>query len=127
MLLLFGTGEGTDDLYLDQKIRCPLCGKKAELQGYCTYQAFRLFFLPVFRWDMHYFVRTSCCGALAPLSRKQGEAVDAGAKLDVRRLALRANGAVRLRVCPQCGYETSQPFAYCPLCGRPFGRREVGP
>ncbi len=125
MLLLFGTGEDTDDLYLDQKITCPVCGKKAELRAYCTYKAFRLFFLPVWRWDKRYFVQTSCCGAACPIPEKLGEAVDGGAQLDWKKLPLRGQRAVRLRVCGRCGFETSQPFAFCPMCGAAFGAREV--
>ena len=125
MLLLFCTGEDTDDLYLDQKITCPVCGKKAELHAFCSYKAFRVFFLPVYKWDKRYFVQTSCCGAACPISEKLGEAVDGGKKLDLRRLPLRGAAPQRLKVCAACGYETSQPFRFCPMCGRPFAAGEV--
>ncbi len=123
MVLLFGSGDGTDDLYLDQKITCPVCGKKATLQAYCDYKAFCLFFLPVYKWDKRFYVRTSCCGAICGISPQEGEALDEGdlKKLEVKKLPLVApGGAVRLKVCASCGYETSQPFRFCPMCGRPL-------
>lgn len=127
MLLLFGTGHSTDDLYLDQKITCPVCGKKTTLEAFCEYDAFHVFFLPVYRWNRRYSVRTSCCGASCPLPPRVGEAVDLGRidRLDVQKLPLAAPGAVRLQVCGRCGFETSQPYRFCPMCGAPLGAERI--
>jgi ribosomal protein L32 len=124
MILFFGVGKGSDDLYLDQKIVCPMCGKKAELQVYCDYKAFQLFFIPVYKWDKRYYARTTCCGAVCPVPFREGEALDSGdiERLDVKRLPLvQLHAAPQLKVCAACGYETSQPFRFCPMCGKPLG------
>lgn len=125
MLLLFGAGPGTEDLYLDQKIVCPVCGKKATLQAYCSYDAWRLFFIPVHKYNRRYFVRTSCCGAGCDIPAALGQAIDEGERDTLPLAGLPLHGGLaltRLKVCARCGYETSQPFRYCPMCGKKFGR-----
>ena len=125
MFLLIGRGTGTEDLYLDQPIVCPVCGKKAELRAYCDYEALQVFFVPVHKYKRRYYVRTSCCGAGCELPEALGRALDEGDRdrLPVAELPLRGGQAlIRLKVCARCGYETSQPFRDCPMCGKAFGR-----
>lgn len=126
MLLLFGIGEGQDDLDLGQKITCPVCGKKAKLEGFRTYRALRLFFVPVLRWDLRYYVRTTCCGTVRKIGKRQGEEIYWGERdrLDVAALGLKPR--IGLRVCRHCGFDTTAPsYRFCPLCGKPFEKEPL--
>lgn len=120
MLLLFGIGKGEDDLDLGQKITCPVCGRKAKLEGFRTYKALRLFFVPVYKWDMEYYVRTTCCGTVKKIGKKLGEQIYWGERDTVDVAALRLQPRVGLKICKSCGFDTTADYRFCPMCGRPF-------
>ena len=37
--------------------KCALCGKEGQVELIMTYKCFRLFFIPLLKWDRHYFIR----------------------------------------------------------------------
>ncbi len=118
MFLIFGTGDGVHDLELHQKITCPICGKKAYLEAYFNYHSLRLFFCPVYKWGKDYYVRTSCCGTVSPLSAKKGEKIYWGQIEKLNLDKLKFQRAIGYKVCEHCGYDTVQEFTYCPKCGK---------
>lgn len=134
MFLIMGINNGMKQTGFDQLIVCPVCGKYGHLHVYMTYTYLMFFFIPVFKWDRHYYARMECCGAQAELDPDFGKAVARGevTYIDVTRLRFSGTGNsgsrggfgntgyAGVKRCKYCGFTTAEDFEYCPKCGRRF-------
>ncbi len=121
MFLLLGAGEGDQDLMLHQPITCPVCGKKAHLEAYFHYQSFNVFFVPAYKYQKEFYAITSCCGSACPITEKQGNDIYWGQidALPLEKLSLGIKSG--FKVCRNCGFDTMEPYQYCPVCGKLLG------
>ena len=104
--------------YSGRMITCPGCGRLAGMRLYMTYTVLLLFFIPCFRWNRRYYVRTSCCGSVFELSSEKGEGIRRGDAVDISEYDLNTVYQGRpVKRCPNCGYETDEDFDFCPKCG----------
>lgn len=121
MFFIMGISDGEKQLKFDQPMVCPCCSQSGCLQVTVEYMFFSLFFIPLFKWNKRYFVKTSCCSAVAELEKVLGRSIESGdaAALDLQALRFsRSFGGARR--CAACGYETAEHFQYCPKCGHPL-------
>jgi len=88
-----------------------------------TYSYFSLFFIPIIKWNRHYYVQMSCCSTVCELDQEVGRRLAHGEQPDITEKDLtlvqagrRVSGWNRKR-CENCGYETEEDFEYCPKCG----------
>lgn len=113
---------------------CGACGSYGRYQVYITYMCLSLFFIPILKWSKRYYVRTSCCQSLYELDPEVGKQIQHGESVEIRpedmTLIRRENSGCRgwqnsprRHVCPACGYETEEDFAYCPKCGTRMDER----
>lgn len=134
MFFLFGINEDKVDLGIDQRMRCPFCGRKGNLQLVMTYSVFTLFFLPLFKWNRQYYVRFDCCNAIYALNPEAGRYIEAygddGIEIEESDLTLLQDGSPdkvdpfdespvvsHVKRCSACGSESPEEFSYCPHCG----------
>lgn len=121
MFFIMGISNGEKLLEFDQPVVCPCCSHFGRLQVTVAYMFFSLFFIPLFKWNKRYFVKTTCCGAVAELDKELGRSIEHGEITALDLNALRFSCPFgRTRRCAACGYETAEDFQYCPKCGRPF-------
>ena len=121
MFFLFGVDPREKRLPFDQAVVCPCCGRFGRYALVMTYMCFSLFFIPMFRWNKRYLIRTSCCGSTAEISRELAEKLQNGGIRELRPEDLHFSGRSRgVRRCGNCGYETAEDFRFCPKCGRPL-------
>ena len=108
--------------YTGRMIACQGCGRLAGVQVYMTYTILLLFFIPCFRWNRRYYVKTSCCGSVFELNYEKGEMIRKGEAVDISEYDLNAVYQGRpVKRCPDCGYETNEDFDFCPKCGQSLG------
>ena len=87
-----------------------------------------MFFIPVWKWNRRYYVKTTCCGTVCVLNRDTGGRLARGGDVKIRTedLTLVFEGhkapawQVPVRRCQACGYETKEDFDFCPKCGNRF-------
>ena len=102
---------------------CDRCGQYGRYEVFMTYMCFSLFFIPIFKWNKQYFVRTTCCNAQYELDTNIGLAIARGNDVEIRPEHLRMMGGSaqsNYKRCSQCGFSTTEDFRYCPSCGKEF-------
>jgi RNA polymerase subunit RPABC4/transcription elongation factor Spt4 len=122
MFFIFGISQNRKQLKFRQTVVCPCCGRYSAVSIWMQYTYLMLFFIPVFRWNRHYYAVMDCCGAACEVSQSTGRAVERGdiSSINIDDLCFR-HTENPLHRCPQCGYTTAEDFRYCPKCGHPFG------
>lgn len=128
MFFIMGINQGTKEIpYSGALIICDKCGRYGRYQIFMTYMCLSLFFIPMFKWNRKYYVKTSCCGTVYELDPQAGKRIARGEPLAITPdlLTLVNTGHDRaswetVKRCAGCGYETSEDFEYCPRCGRKF-------
>lgn len=123
MFFMIGVNTQEKDLPYNQMITCPVCGAWGRYYVYMTYSVLTLFFIPCFKWNRQYYVRTSCCGTTYRLDPAIGRCIERGQQVTIQPENLQWMGTEsrpRYKRCPNCGYTTDEDFEYCPKCGRRF-------
>ena len=124
MFFLAALTQDRKDLDFDQTMICDVCGAYGHLQVFMTCMVFSFFFIPLFRYDRHYYVESSCCHSLYELDPAIGKALRKGqisriSKEDLHLIRGESNTG-SYKKCAYCAYETYEDFDYCPKCGNHF-------
>lgn len=124
MFFMMGITDGRKDLDYNQTEICGVCGRYGRFQVFMTYTVLSLFFIPCFKWNRRYYVQTSCCNTLYELDREIGRRIERGEDVRILPEHLQKVGNGRsgyhygdCKRCPNCGYETTEDFVFCPKCG----------
>jgi len=97
---------------------CPSCGRLSRFDVYKSYRYFHVFFVPTFRWNVKYIVKTSCCGCLYELDPFVGKEVEKNPGMEIRNEHLRrVNSCLPFKYCSYCNTNVPAEFSYCPYCG----------
>lgn len=124
MFFMMGITDGKKDLQFTQTIVCNICGRYGRYNVFMTYTVLSLFFIPCFKWNKHYYVKTSCCNTLYELNPEIGKAISRGEQVEILPKYLtkinQGNKGYIYKRCNNCGYETTEDFEYCPKCGIKF-------
>ncbi|HPU41987.1 MAG TPA: zinc ribbon domain-containing protein [Acetivibrio clariflavus] len=100
-------------------IICPSCEKLGRYEIHKLYRYFHIFFIPIFRWDIKYMVKTSCCGSLYELDPEVGKEFEKNPDIEIKEQNLqRVNNFWPFKYCPNCKADIPAEFNYCPYCGR---------
>ncbi|HHT66460.1 MAG: zinc ribbon domain-containing protein [Caldicoprobacterales bacterium] len=123
MFFIFGISNGRKQLDYHQSTVCNVCGRYGSYQVFMEYMFFSLFFIPVFKWNKTYFVKTSCCETLYTIDSELGRRIAKGENLTLGEEDLHVVQRGRyfgIKRCRQCGYTTDEDFQYCPKCAQPL-------
>jgi hypothetical protein len=83
---------------------------------------FNLFFIPLFKWDKKFFVKTTCCNSCCEISNELGLKIERGeiTQLNENDLHFVKQERSQTKQCGFCGYTADEDFQYCPKCGKPL-------
>lgn len=118
MFFIGGVSFGEKILGTVHQFVCAVCGSYTMLEIRKQYQYFHFFFIPLFRWDVHYYAVARCCGTVYELSKEKGKLFEHGGQppLSPEDLHIVQSGH-RVFRCPACGREYESGFTFCPHCG----------
>lgn len=125
MFFMMGITDGREDLSFNQLITCAVCGKYGRFNVFMTYTVLSIFFIPVFKWNRHYYVQTSCCGTVYELDPEIGKMIAGGENVEIlpdhlTQVSVGRGFTAAYKRCRQCGYGTAEDFDFCPKCGTRF-------
>lgn len=117
MVFIGGVSQGQKKLDYKELNICKCCGKYSNIEVYMTYWYFMFFFIPVFKWNKEYYVKTSCCDKVAKIDNEIGKSIEKGqgGNINADKLDFGCDD-YSIKVCSVCGYETEEDFTYCPKC-----------
>lgn len=78
MFFVFGISTKEKEIDFTQTVVCPGCGSYGRLEVFMTYTYFSLFFIPIFKWNKKYYVRSTCCGSLFTINEDLGKSIERG-------------------------------------------------
>jgi hypothetical protein len=90
-----------------------------------SYSYFHVFFIPVHKWNIKYYVICKGCSSIYEISPEKGKLLETGQTNEVDHWDLKVfkeqssestNGGVKK--CTHCGETISDEFIYCPRCGK---------
>lgn len=121
MFFIMGISQKEKKLSFDQLSVCKCCGRYGHIEVFMTYTYLMFFFIPLFKWNIRYYVKISCCGAVSEISKDMGRAIERGEITSINIEELNFNGGDGdIKRCHYCGYVTNEDFKYCPKCGKPI-------
>ena len=123
MFFMMGITQGRRNFDHNQMIICNHCGSYGRYQVFMTYMCLSLFFIPCFKWNRQYYVRTTCCSTIYSLDSEIGKQIARGENVEIlpqNLTQVRAGSKSRSKRCTNCGFETREEFEFCPKCGRRF-------
>lgn len=114
----FGIQDKEKYLGTNNNIICPSCGRLARYDIYKSYRYFHIFFIPTFRWNTRYIVKSACCGCLYELDPVIGREFEKNPGIEIRMENLRRiSNYSPFKYCPNCKTDVPAEFNYCPYCG----------
>jgi len=119
MFFIMGINSDEKKLDFSQMVICSRCGKYGRYEVFMHYMVLSLFFIPLFKWNKRYFVRSKCCNAVYELPKELGQRIARGEKIEISDGDLIwARGGYKVsRRCGRCGFATDEEFEFCPKCG----------
>jgi len=123
MFFIMGISDDRKQLDFRQQMVCSCCGAYGAYQIFVTYTVFSFFFIPLFKWNRRYYVKTTCCGAVSQLDPELGRDIERGriTKLNESDLHFKQQYNYQAeKYCHNCGFRTTENFEFCPHCGNRF-------
>ncbi|SMC90288.1 zinc ribbon domain-containing protein [Papillibacter cinnamivorans] len=115
-----GISERSKELGRTTNLICPACGEYTSMTVSVFYKVLHIFFIPIFRWDRHYFATASCCGAVFEIDPEEGRKFESGAAQSIDpRYMHRTGNYSQTEVCAYCGEPLVPGALFCHRCGRP--------
>ncbi|MDR7871455.1 MAG: zinc ribbon domain-containing protein [Tissierellaceae bacterium] len=119
MFFVFGISTKEEKIDFNQTTICPSCGSYGRYEVFMSYTHFSLFFIPIFKWNKKYYVRTSCCNSLYSIDNELGKDIERGEKTtihesDLHPININYN---KESYCPSCNYKLDPDYEFCPRCG----------
>lgn len=97
---------------------CPLCGGQRQMHLVRSFSYFHFFFIPIFRFDQHYYATCPGCAGVFEVSKAVGESVRRGETAAVSAGELQTVKNNMEGLCPGCGHRNPAGSTYCNRCGR---------
>lgn len=119
---IFGIQTKEKEITAIQNTICPSCEALGSYQIIKTYDYFHIFFIPIFKWNIKYYIRTSCCRKAFMIDSQLGKEIEEGKIVDLRNEDLSGfNMITEKGKCLYCGaFVDDDRYAYCPYCGKPL-------
>lgn len=115
---MFGITQESKEITRKPNI-CFHCGSFSQFCVYRTYTQFILFFIPLFKWNVKYYVETNCCHTIFELDEEVGKQVMQNHDYEIQESDVKV--VHTQNTCPHCGHVVNQRDIYCSHCGQRLG------
>jgi len=121
MFFLIGISSTEKKLEFIQTMLCSHCEQFGRLEIFMNYSYLSLFFIPIFKWNKKFYVKSSCCNTIYSVDNSIGNEILKGHPLTLSEQDLHIMNSnkhsSKQNHCSNCGYITETDFIFCPKCG----------
>ena len=128
MFFIMGINRVNKPVQYQKLFICSRCGQYGKYEVNMTYMCLSLFFIPIIKWDKHFFAISKCCNCLYELDYKVGLRLKKGEDLEISDSDLTFikegkqynwdfSSTSPGKKCKSCGYKANNEYIYCPKCG----------
>ncbi|HWQ74560.1 MAG TPA: zinc ribbon domain-containing protein [Syntrophomonas sp.] len=116
---IFGIEQGKQQIGVYNNTVCPVCHALTSFKIYKSYSCFHVFFIPTFKWDVKYFIKSACCSHISALDPAIGQQYEAGRHPEIEKEHLQpVNLPYGYKTCAICGTSVDPRYHFCPNCGQ---------
>jgi RNA polymerase subunit RPABC4/transcription elongation factor Spt4 len=116
---IFGINEKQTKITNYNNIICPTCQGLSHFELFKSYTYFHIFFIPIFRWNISYYVRSACCGNIFALKPEIAKQYENGKTPEIKKEDLQPiKRYLPAKTCHNCGASIKLEFSFCPYCGK---------
>lgn len=116
---IFGIDQAQKNIGTYNNTICPSCGALSRFEVIKAYSYFHIFFIPTFRWNVRYYVKTTCCKSIYGLDAHIGIHYENGSAPEITNEHLRPLTHHQASdTCSGCGARIEPGYSFCPYCGR---------
>ena len=119
---IFGVQNKTGQIASEAAVICPVCGRYGRYDILRSYYYFHVFFIPLWRWNKRYYIKTHCCSRVCELDQDIGSKIEAGRAVIIEREHIHCADRAAAPSCPNCSARLDPGFVYCPYCGSSLGQ-----
>lgn len=114
---IFGIEEKAKEISSQNNKICFQCEALTKQTIIKTYSYFHIFFVPVFKWNVKYYIKSECCNATYLLNESIGKRIENGENVNIADSDLGEALVSREKYCLSCRTALPRNFEYCPRCG----------
>jgi len=116
---IFGIENKYKEIKLLNDLSCVRCNKVVNAKLIKKFDFFHFFFIPIFKWNIEYYVKCENCKAIFTISKEKGKAIENGEQIEITYWDLKETGDYINcnHKCLNCGREVEKAYSYCPYCG----------
>ncbi|NLM13965.1 MAG: zinc ribbon domain-containing protein [Epulopiscium sp.] len=116
---IFGIEQKQKEVSDRRNIICPSCEALGSYRLIKVYNYFHIFFIPIFKWNIRYYIKTSCCNKMFEINAEIGKRIEDGEPVELKSDALQSLGAAEeSNRCYHCGSTIDPRYSFCPYCGK---------
>ena len=112
---------GTDNKFKEIKnldnINCKICDSNKDMKLIKEYSYFHIFFIPIIKWNVNYYVLCDKCNSVFKLKEEKGKLLEKGENVEITYWDLEEISTNHKNICSNCGKEVENDYTYCPFCG----------
>lgn len=95
---------------------CNACNRVGEIKLMKSYHCLRLFFLPIWKWNVHYYLLHEACGVQVEISEEDAILIQ---YKDKNPSSCQVINSIPTQLqCDNCGEILENSYDYCPYCGQ---------
>lgn len=118
MFFMFGIVQGSKEITRRPNI-CFHCGSYGQFCVYMNYSQLILFFIPILRWNVKYYIESSCCHTIFELKEEVGKELLRDKNYEIQESDVQV--VHTQNTCPHCGHVVNKRDIYCSHCGQRLG------
>lgn len=120
---IFGIENKNKEIKILDNLNCKKCNKVFRGKLIKNFNYFHFFFIPLFRWNIKYYIICDGCGTNFSISVDKGKAIENNEPVNITYWDLDELESSNYRenynsgICRNCGMEVDPSFQFCPHCG----------
>lgn len=116
---IFGIENKSTEIKILNNLSCERCKQIVNAKLIKKFDFFHFFFIPIFKWNVEYYVQCERCNAIYTIPKEKGRAIENNEEVQITYWDLKDafSDIYYNSKCLNCGREVDRQYSYCPYCG----------